>query len=423
MANNFPKAITVAFENMLVAFDGAIDIVEHIETYRMDPVLAERSNNTFWRPVPGIARVQDVVIGVPITFQTMNQLSVPTSCDGYFKTASWTMNANELNDPVQQEREMQSARDSLASAIHQSIIDVASSNATVVVPIPAASGNYDDVAACDTIFTEQGIPMADRHLALSTRDYSGLASDLAVASRSFGNAKTDMAYERGVVGPVSGFTTFKLNYAKRIAAAAGVGVTMNTTLAANVNYVPVATILTSGQRLNVDNRTQSVAFNTTAGMAAGDMLTIGGVEAAHHITKTTTGRPKTFRVISITNGTVAVISPPIISGGGATDAELQYKNVVLASTGAAAAVTFLNVNASHINPFWTRGAIEICPGRVAVPDSAGADVMRATTRSGIDIVLIRQYSLQKGETQYRCDSKWGVNAVDPEKIGALLFNQ
>ena len=56
----------------------------------------------------------------------------------------------------------------------------------------AASG-FDDVAQCDAIFNEQGIPSYERYLALSTRDYNGMANNLQVASRSFGNGKSDKA--------------------------------------------------------------------------------------------------------------------------------------------------------------------------------------------------------------------------------------
>jgi hypothetical protein len=58
-------------------------------------------------------------------------------------------------------------------------------------------------------------------LALSSRDYNNMANDLSKASRSFGNDKSDSAYERSRVGMVAGFDTLKLDYANRLTAAAG----------------------------------------------------------------------------------------------------------------------------------------------------------------------------------------------------------
>jgi hypothetical protein len=44
---------------------------------------------------------------------------------------------------------------------------------------------------------EQGVMAEDRYLALSSRDYNGMANNLAIATRSFtGNAKSANAYER-----------------------------------------------------------------------------------------------------------------------------------------------------------------------------------------------------------------------------------
>jgi hypothetical protein len=48
-----------------------------------------------------------------------------------------------------------------------------------------------------------------------------LAGNLATATRSFGNTKSEKAYERSYVGMVAGFETYKLDYANRIAAATG----------------------------------------------------------------------------------------------------------------------------------------------------------------------------------------------------------
>jgi hypothetical protein len=145
----------------------------------------------------------------------------------------------------------------------------------------------------------------------------------------------------------------------------------------------------------------------------------------HHITKQSTGQLKTFRVISVTDGTTMVISPPIIGAQGVapTDAQLQYKNVEVAIAADAAALTWLNTGASNINPFWQKDSIEILPGRYAVPSDAGTAVMRASTDQGIELVMQKFYDIDSMTIKYRLDTLFGVVNKQPEMSGILLFNQ
>jgi hypothetical protein len=264
--------------------------------------------------------------------------------------------------------------------------------------------------------------MENRYLALNSRDYNGLAGNLAVATRSFGNAKSDKAYERSYVGMVAGFDTYKLDYGNRLTAQA-TAVTIATN-GAQVRYVPAATSNSVGGQINVDNRYQTVTVSTTVGVNAGDCFQIAGIEAVHHITKLSTGQLKTFRVISITNGTSMVISPPMIGANSApTDAELQYKNINVASTSATASINWLNDNAAGVNCFWSKEAIELLPGRYSVPSDAGVAIMRASTDQGIELVMQKFYDIDTMTTKYRLDTLYGVTMSNPEMAGILLFGQ
>jgi hypothetical protein len=201
-------------------------------------------------------------------------------------------------------------------------------------------------------------------------------------------------------------------------------VTINTT-GAQAQYVPQATTTSTGGILNVDNRYQTVTVSSSAGVVAGDAFTIDGIEAVHHITKRSTGELKTFRVISVpAGGTTLVISPPIIAATApATDAELQYKNVELVAAASAAPLNFLNTTASNINPFWRKDSIELLPGRYAVPDGAGVDVLRASTDQGIELVMTKRFDPLTFQTLYTLDTLYGVVMTNPEMAGILLFNQ
>jgi hypothetical protein len=423
MANAFSKEEIVAFEDILEGFNDALILSKNINVYNTNGVTMERARDTIWRPQPYIAQSFTRTVGSSISsnVSTMTQLSVPSTL-GFSQCSAWQMDALELRDALQEGRLGDSAKQKLASDINLSVMDLAAAQGTLVVDVATAAGDYDDIALCDSIMNEQGVMAGDRYLALSSRDYNGMAGNLAVATRSFTGNKSANAYERSYVGPVAGFETYKLDYANRCAAnAATVTIATN---GAQVRYVPQATTTSTGGVLNVDNRYQTVTVSSTTGVVAGDAFTIDGIEAVHHITKRSTGELKTFRVIEVVNGTSMVISPPIIGANSApTDAELQYKNVDVVATSATADINFLNVAASNINPFWRKDSIELLPGRYAVPDGAGVDVMRASTDQGIELVMTKKFDPLTFQTLYTLDTLYGVVMTNPEMAGILLFNQ
>lgn len=426
MSNSFSKEERVAFEDLLEGFQDALVLSRHVNIYNTDQTMMERANNTIWRPQPYIAQSINSTPGTAIPgYQGMTQLAVPATL-GFSKTVPWEMTTLELRDALQEGRLGDSAKQKLASDINIAIMNSAAGLGSLVVPIAAAAGDYDDVALCDAIMNEQGVPDYDRFMALSSRDYNGLAGNLVGTARSFGNQKSDKAYERSYVGMVASFDTYKMDYANRQAAAAGGGsITIDTSGAGTqANYAPQATSTSVGGQINVDNRFQTVTVSSTTSVAAGDAFTIGGVFAVHHITKQSTGQLKTFRVVSVTNSTTMVITPPIIGAQSvATDAQLQYKNVEVSAPSNTAAITFLNVNAASVNVFWQRDSLEILPGRYAVPSDAGVAVMRASTDQGIELVLQKFYDIDSMTIKYRMDTLFGVVNKNPEMSGILLFNQ
>ena len=423
MANAFSKEEIVAFENILEGFNDALILSKNINIYNTNGVTMERARDTMWRPQPYIAQSFTRTIGSSIasSVSTMTQLSVPSTL-GFSPCSAWEMNALELRDALQEDRLGAAAKQKLASDINLSVMDLAAAQGTLVVDVATAAGDYDDIALCDSIMNEQGVMAEDRYLALSSRDYNGMAGNLAVATRSFTGNKSANAYERSYVGPVAGFETYKLDYANRCNANSATRTIA--TNGAQVRYVPKATVTNVGGVLNVDNRYQTVTVSSTTGILAGDAFTITGIEAVHHITKRSTGQLKTFRVIEIVDGTSMVISPPIIGANlTPTDAEQQYQNVEVVSTSATASLNFLNTTASNINPFWRKDSIELLPGRYAVPDGAGVDVLRAATDQGIELVMTKKFDPLTFQTLYTLDTLYGVVMTNPEMAGILLFNQ
>lgn len=424
MANSFSKQEVVAFDQVLEGFEDALVISKAFRKYQLDGTTAERAFNTIWRPQPYIAQSFTGLDQSSNFNRNYTQLSVPTTLS-YSHAVPLTMTAFELRDALQEQRLGQAALQRLASDINVDCMNLASLTGSIVVKRTTAASGFDDLAAVDTVFNNQGIPMTMRKAFLSSADYNSMASNLA--GRQTLNGRTEDAYTNAHVGQVASFDTYKMDYAYRLTAAAATGVTITNTNP--LYYTPAATVASADglTRNNVDNRFQNISIAVTSGaVKVGDAFTINGVNAAHHITKGDTGALKTFRITGIVSGAggtgVVTITPPIISGTGGTDPELQYKNVVAAPTNGAT-ITFLNTVSAPVNVFWQDDCFEIMPGRyVPAPDS-GMAVMSATTESGITVTMARQGAIGDLSTKYRWDVFYGLVNLQPEMSGIELFNQ
>jgi hypothetical protein len=422
MANGFSKEERVAFEQLLAGFQDAEIMSKNVNVYNTDQQMMERAGDTVWRPVPYI---MDSADGEDQTgnFGDKVQLSVPVSIT-VDKAVTWTMSGKELRDALQEGRLRKGAEQKLASDINRSVLDVASTQGSMVVKITAAASGFDDVAQIEAIMNEAGVMFDDRVLALSTRDYNGMASNLA--DRQTMGGKVSSAYERAYVGQIASFDTWKLDYSKRLAAAAGGAITIATN-AAGTFYTPKSTEVNTvnGGKSNVDNRYQNVTVSATANVKAGDAFTIADVNAVHHITKEDTGQLKTFRVVKVVDGTTLQITPPLIdpSSGAGAGSEIQYQNCVVNTASATAAITWLNTASAAMNPFWYKDAIELIPGRYVDDADAGMAVLKGTTDSGIQVCMTKQFDIETRKYKFRVDVRYGVANKNPEMSGIILFNQ
>lgn len=423
MSNDFSENEVVAFNKLLEKYDDELVLSRNVSRYDTDATSMERSGYTEWRPQPYIAQSFDGV-DQSANFQNITQLSVPGQVN-IWKSSPWTMTPKQLNDSLQNDRFGEAAMQKLSSDINVAVMNVAANQGTMVVKRAAAAAGFADIAKCEEIMNSQGVNARDRYLALSTADYNDLAAGLA--GNETLTPKALKAYEEAYVGRIASFDTYKLDYANRKAAALGTTVTVN---GANQYHTPLATRSAAGgtgEKSNVDNRTQELAVTVSSGtIAVGDCFTIAGVYAVHHITKQSTGVLKTFRVTSLlssggTSGTIQ-ISPPIISNGGSTDAEAAYKNVN-STPASGAALVWLNVAEAPVNPFWTKNAIEIMPGKFQVPEGQGLKSLSATTGQGISLTLSKSTNIDTLISKYRMDVFFGVTMLQPEMAGVILFGQ
>lgn len=421
MSNDFSKEERVAFDQLLEGFDDSMVLSKNVSIYQPDQLMMERSGDVIWRPQPYIAQ------SFSGTDQTANfydntQLSIPASINTSM-SVPWSMTATELRDALQSNRLTAAAKQKLASDIDSSVRTLASNYGSLVIKRTVAATGYDDIALCDTLMSEQGVQTFDRYMALGPRDYNAMAGNLAARSTMTGKPVT--AYEKAYLGQVANFETYKMGIAKRLTAAAGgAGITMNTQDAAVNYYVPSGvSTATTGETSNVDNRFQTITVSSTANVAGGDAFTVAALNAVHHITKEDTGQLKTFRVVSVTDGTTMVITPPMITNQVASAAAGQYKNCVINTKAANSALVFLNTVTAPVNCFWHKDAIELIPGRYALPTDSGLGVLRATTDNGIEIVMTKSTDINTYKTKFRVDTRYGVCAKNTEMMGIMLFSQ
>jgi hypothetical protein len=422
-----PKNELVAFDDFVAGFDDMLVVASEVERYNMpgSPQNQARYSDKVWRPMPYIPAVYD---GFDQTsnFGDITQLSVPVSV-GIHKVTPVSFGPKGGRDKDAINRYFRDAALSLASQVNLSVFTTAVNNASIVSKRTVAATGYDDLAAMGAIFTERGLPNFDRKAFYSARDYLLMAGTIAKPATS-DSPLSRTAYERAYVKTIGNFDLFENDQTKLVTAKTAVTVTI--TNSSPLYYTPVAsTVDTDGNTTNVDNRRQVISVAVTSGtIAVGDAFTIAGVNSVHHISKADTGQLMTFRVTRIVTGAGGTgtieITPPIISNGGSTRAEAEYKNVSATPTNGAA-IVFLNTVTAPANLFFLKGAIELIPGSYSVNPDDGWDVVAqgTTPKLGLPISYVRQGNINDLSVKARVEVDYGVGALNPEMIGIQLFNQ
>jgi hypothetical protein len=424
MANAFPKEVHVMFEQVLDGFDDWLVISKAVNKFNVpSDQTMERSNDRIWRPIPFQATSFS---GFDQTgnFGDMTELAVPVGL-GNHRAVPRQITSKNLRDKSRLDQFGLAAKQKLASDINDAVFNNVVAFGTKFSKRTAAASGFDDVAALDTLFNNVGVPMTDRTALYSSAEYNLMASNLASRSLYPGSLPVT-AYEKAMVSEdISGFRILKNDQVRRVNAATATGVVVN---GANQYYVPSAVTLdAAGNPTNVDNRYQTLAITVGAStVKVGDRFTIAGVNSVHNITKQDTGNLQTFTITAILTGAGGSgnvqISPPIVSGGGGSRAELDYQNCT-ATPANSAAITFLNTVTANVAPFFIREAVEIIPGSFAIDPEDGWSVLRGTTDFGIPITFAMQGNINDLTVKVRWDIDFGVGVLLPEMCGIQMFNQ
>lgn len=418
-ANDFSKEERVAFDNLMEGFEDALVISRHVTYKKLAPQMAERTGDQMWFPQPYIL---PSYTGVDQTgnFHAVAQRVVPMVIDQEI-CVPFTLSPTELRDALQEGRLSDAAKQRLASDVNTAIMNKIVKQATIVTTKSTAAAGFADVAAIEAVYNRLGIAMDARYIAFPTVDYNGLAADLA-GRQDIGSKPAQEAYKRAYVGMIAGFDTYKLDNGPQLTASGITGVTMDTRATASNYYVPKAKVATANGMNNVDNRYQQITVTDATVFAVGDAFTIAGVNEVHHITKSSTGNLKPFRVISVDDATHITISPPIVSAQGGTVPEIQYQNVSV-SASATATITPLNTVTKNVGVHWHRDAIVVVPGTYEIPNDQGVKTMKSSTEQGVQVSITKWTEGRNLQTFFRLDVRFGVNIAQPEMCGIHLFSQ
>lgn len=406
MANALAKDLELMFENFVEGFDANCVISMEAETSYPDAQTMQRAGDTFYKKQNFHAAV---VTGLDVSAATRTDVIdrfVPTvyrSPDNVI----YELDAKELRDEAYMRKMGDAAAQRLAAEVDKNLYATVAANANIIVKKVGAI-SWDDGATAEALMLSRGISSGNRKLFLNPFDYSVVAKDLG--NRAYLGDRSKDAYERSKVPDIATFSTFRTDNVSNLAA---IGTVTSTTVTSNTSH----TVTAMTGDVPTDNRvgTLGVSGANIANIKNGDCFTIANVNAVHMIDKSDTGQPMTFRVISGGGTATLTISPKIVISG-------PYQNVT-AQAASGAALTFLNTVTKPVNVFWAQGAVTLDYGRLAFPAGTGANVMTATTKNGVPLVMVAQLNAQTGKVFVRNTTLYAASVLDPEKCGLILASQ
>lgn len=406
MPNALAKDLELMFENVVEGYDAACVLSRAAETSFPDPQSMQRAGDTFYKKqnyhaatvsgldVSGSTRVDVIDRFVPTVYNSPQNVI-------------YELDAKELRDKSIMTNMGKAAALSLAAEVETNLYAKCAAQASIFVKKVGAI-TWDDGANAEALMISRGIVNPDRKMFLNPFDYSVIAKDLG--NRAYLGDRSKDAYERSKVPDIASFATFRTD---QIANVTTNGTVTGTTVNANTSH----TVTAMTGDVPTDNRYGAlvVAGANIANTVNGAAFTIANVNAVHMISKTDTGQPMTFRIISGAGTANLVITPKIIISG-------PYQNVT-AQAAATAPLTFLNNATKPANVFWAQGAVTLDYGRLAFPTGTGAEVMTSNTKNGVPIVMVAQINAQTGKVFIRHTTLYAATVLDPEKVGVIVANQ
>lgn len=417
MANAFNKAAMIFFEKVIEGFDSVNMTARNVSLFTPSMTDMERSNLTVWRPVPMIAETS-TGRDVSADYKDVVRISVPVSlAEADIINHAFQLTAVELNDEKRRDDAAKAAAQGISSKIDVNVANEIRLRGSLVCTETGSFTDYDHLAKGETAFAERGIDLAgERCLLLTPAMARKMANELG--SRSTTNQRDLSAYERSRLPMVGGFETLRGRVTTQLTGAADPATTVS-----GANQSKTVVTFDGTNAATADNRTMTLVVSD-ANMVDGDCFTIADVYAVDMISKESTGRLQTFRVVSGGGTANLVITPAIIPVDQAATANKKYGNVNTTPANLAA-ITRLNTATVSPSLFWHKRGVELIHGRLNVDDlrESGCAVEKATTDSGIELVFIRQGAIDTLNTKYRLSAWCNPEVLDPQFAGLYLPSQ
>lgn len=407
MANSLAKDLELVFEEFVEGFDAECVLSMEVAKRYPDQVAMQRAGDIEYIRQDYHA---SVVTGLDVSSATQTDVidrfvpSVYRSPDNVV----WSLDAKEQRDPSYLKNMGKAASKRLSAEIDQNMYTQIVNRGGIVVKKVGAF-TWDDAATAEALLLSRGVSGGmDRKFFFNPFDYRDVAKDLG--NRAYMGDLSKSAYERSQVPPIAGFRTFRTDTLVN----STVTGTVTSTLVNGANQK--LTVAAMSGDLPQDNRQMTLNCDgaNVANVKAGDSFTITGVNAVHNITKADTGQLMTFRVLANTAGALT-ITPAIIVDG-------PYQNVTAAPADNAA-LTFLNTATKPANVFWTEDACVLSFGKLAFPSGQGAQVMTATTKNGVPLIMSYAFNHLTGKTSCRFTTLYATTVLQPEKCGIVIANQ
>lgn len=407
MPNALAKDLELMFGEFVDGYDAACVVSMEAEKSYPDAQTMQRAGDTFYKPQDYHA---SIVTGLDISAATPTDLVerfVPTvyrSPDNVL----YYLDAKEMRDEQHKTRMGKAAATRLAAEIDKNLYAAVAARASIVVKKVGALA-WDDAATAEALMLSRGIGTGvERKMFLNPFDYKDVAKDLG--NRAYMGDVNKDAYERSRVPDIAGFRTFRTDNVANVTA---IGTVSGTTVTSATSH----TVSSMTGDVPTDNRQMSLPVSgaNTANIKLGDTFTIANVNAVHNIDKSDTGQPLTFRVIGGAGTATLTVTPALVASG-------PYQNATAAAA-AGAAITFLNTATKPVNAFWAQGAVTLDYGKLAFPTGEGANVMTASTKNGVPLIMAYQFNSLTGKTSCRFTTLYAATVLNPEQCGIILANQ
>lgn len=419
MANDFSSKVDIFFEEVVAGFEATNVSAKNVSMYKPGAGALAEGGQTFYRPMPMLTEVVDGR-DMSAAYNDLTELTVPsTLTESHLRNVPVSLTGVDLNNPHMMNNIVRTTNVMLSNKLDTLVAAEVADKGTLVVTSGTNIDTYDEAAVADALMLEQQATRGQRNMFLNPRMAKNLAGNLAARGTMQG-APMD-AYTRSMLPPIAGFDTFRVDYGKSIAGSSTAG---DLIAGASQSYTPAA--MSAG--LPVDNRTQTInvddGLGAAHGLVVGDAFTIAGVYAVGHINKQSTGQLKTFRVISVPAATSVEIAPPIIPADGVAQSQKDYANVNTTPADNAA-ITVLNTVTKPASVFFEKDAVEIIHADFNTEpfEASGKKVRKATTDSGVQIVMLSDSNIDTLVAKYRMFVWANVELLNYELGGIMLEAQ